>query len=944
MKVNKIKYLSGPNLYSLKPTMWVELDIEELEYKPSNELPGFTEKLLSVIPSLQTHTCSRGYAGGFVERLHEGTWMGHIIEHVTLELQYLAGIQVKRGKTITGSQPGIYYVTFDYREKESGLYAFESAIEIISRILSGDTNCSAESYIARIAELYYENKLGPSTEAIYNAALERRIPVEQVGKDSTLRLGTGCLQKSVQATVTSQTSYLAVEDSCDKEKTKLLLEKAGLSVPKGTVITCREQLHEAAEEIGFPLVIKPLNGRQGQAVLTNLKSVSELQQAYDFAVSEFPEYTDFIIERYCKGNDYRFTVVGGRLAAVSLRQPPYVIGNGTSTLQELIERENANPLRGSGHEKPMSEIPVEQAVCYLGKLSLRLEDIPAPGERIRLMGSANLSTGGSAEDVTDCVHPSYAKLAVEAAQAIGLDVAGVDIISEDVSKPLSDSGACILEVNAAPGIRMHHYPSKGTSRDVGGDIVDYLFKSREEAAIPLVAVTGTNGKTTTVRLTAHLLQTQGKKVGMTCSDGVWIGDRCIDEGDCSGPASARKVLASKEVEAAVLESARGGIMREGLAFRWCDVGIVTNVTEDHLGQDGLETLEDLRKLKRTIPEVVLPEGTCILNADDEGCVAMTEYTDGQVVYFSLKDNNPVIEKSVQSGGEAWYLSDGWIMYACAQGTERFALAADIPVTINGLARHNIANCMAALAAARALGQTLDELREGVMTFMPSAEQSRGRFNMEYIDGRILIADYAHNPAGLTAVFEAVDSMPKSRLITVASAPGDRPDRSIREMGSIIGQHTDLFIIKEDDDRRGRPEFEAMHLMEEGALSSGMSQSLMFNARSEKESYNKAWQISVPGDMILMLYDQYHYVEELIHSLKNKHQDKDGSVSEPNYPEVGVETFYQERVSYPVRGEGAVSSAGRTTPKQNHREFLPCPYETLGQLQGIPDDVRGQRHE
>lgn len=921
MKVNKIKYLSGPNLYSLKPTMWVELDIEELEYKPSNEIPGFTEQLLSVIPSLQTHTCSRGYAGGFVERLHEGTWMGHIIEHVTLELQYLAGIQVKRGKTITGQQPGIYYVTFDYREKESGLYAFNSAIEIVNRILDGQTGFSADDYVARTAELFYANKLGPSTEAIYNAALERRIPVEQIGKDSTLRLGTGCLQKSVQATITSQTSYLAVEDSCDKEKTKLLLEKAGLSVPKGTVIHSRDQLCQAAQDVGFPLVLKPLNGRQGQAVLTNLKSMPQLEQAFDFAISEFPEYTDFIIERYCKGNDYRFTVVGGSLAAASLRQPPYVIGDGISTLQELIERENANPLRGSGHEKPMSEIPIEQAACYLSKSSIRLEDIPVEGERVQLMGSANLSTGGSAEDVTEMVHPSYAKLAVEAAQAIGLDVAGVDIISEDVSKPLSEGGACILEVNAAPGIRMHHYPSKGTSRDVGGAIVDYLFKSREEAAVPLVAVTGTNGKTTTVRLTAHLLRTQGKKVGMTCSDGVWIDDRCIDEGDCSGPASARKVLASKEVEAAVLETARGGIMREGVAFRWCDVGIVTNVTEDHLGQDGIETLEDLRKVKRTIPEVVLPEGTCILNADDEGCVAMAEYTDGQIVYFSLKDNNPVIEKSIQSGGEAWYLSNGWIMYANAQGSVRFALAADIPVTIHGMAKHNIANCLAALAAARALGQTLDELLEGIMTFMPTAEQSRGRFNMEYIDGRILIADYAHNPAGLRAVFEAVDSMPKRRLITVASAPGDRPDRSIREMGSIIGQHTDFFIMKEDDDRRGRPEFEAMHLLAEGAISTGMAQNRMMNCNSEKESYRKAWQISAPGDMILMLYDQYNYVEELILSLKTSQMDK--RITEPAYPDARVDKLYQEEAK---------------------RGFLPYPYETLGPLQRIPEDMRGQRHE
>ncbi|ANF97046.1 cyanophycin synthetase [Paenibacillus bovis] len=868
IQINKIRYWSGPNQYNLKPTMWIELDIGELEHRPSNLLPGFNEALLSILPSLDTHTCSRGYAGGFVERLYEGTWIGHIIEHITLEIQHLAGIPVRRGKTITGSTPGIYYVTFDYREKESGRTAFESAVAIVEAILAGQTDIHAEPYISQVSELYFNNKLGPSTEAIYNAAMERRIPVERIGTDSTLRLGTGIRQKSVQATVTSQTSYLAVENSCDKEMTKHLLEAAGLPVPRGTVISTRSELVKAVIQLGFPLVLKPANGRQGQGVMTNLQSVLQLEQAYNFVSREFPEYTEYIVERYFTGQDYRFTVVGGKLVAASLRQPPTVTGDGVSTIRQLIAIENTNPLRGAGHEKPMSEIPLEQARGFLEQASRSLDDVLLEGETLCVMSSANLSTGGSAKDVTDQVHPSYERLAIEAAQAIGLDVAGVDIISPDIRVPLNSQEACILEVNAAPGIRMHHYPAKGTPRDVGAAIVDYLFPSREEAAIPLVAVTGTNGKTTTVRIISHLLRTTGQKVGMTCSDGVWAGDECIDEGDCSGPASARKILSRNDIEAAVLETARGGMMREGLAFRWCDVGVVTNISEDHLGQDGLDTLEDLRKLKRLIPEVVLPGGVCILNADDEGCIAMGDHTDGRIVYFSLHEQNPVIQGTIYAGGEVWYLAeDGTIMYAADGQVERFADSREIPVTVGGLAKHNIANSLAALAAAHAAGLTLDQLRQGIRTFYPSAEQSRGRFNLTHIQDRTLIADYGHNPAGMSAVYETVAAMPKKRLLTIVSAPGDRTDRSIIEMGKIIGQHSDLVILKEDLDLRKREPLETARLLEKGCIDAGISQDRLITVPNEYTASLHAWKISEPGDLILMFYDNYENVEKLLHTLE-----------------------------------------------------------------------------
>ncbi|GIP23432.1 cyanophycin synthetase [Paenibacillus sp. J22TS3] len=864
MKINKIKYLSGPNLHSYKPTIWIELDLEDLEHKPSNMIPGFTHKLLTVLPSLKTHTCSKGYAGGFVERLEEGTWMGHILEHIALEIQHLAGIQVKRGKTITSeTRPGIYYVTYDYREKESGIQAFYGAMEIVEAILEGKEHIDAEPLIAKTAQLYYENKLGPSTEAIYQAALARQIPVQRVGNDSFLRLGTGRKQKSVQATVSSQTSYLAVENACDKEMTKSLLEGAGLPVPGGVVIEKREELQAAGEQVGYPVVIKPVDGRQGKGVVTHLLNLEQLQSAYDYVTEEHKDYTQFIIERYYSGDDYRFLIVDGKLVAASLRLPPSITGDGVHTIRQLIEAENDNPLRGEDHEKPMTKIPLDLAECCLSKRNLSLEAIPAAGDTIRVIGNANLSTGGSAIDVTDQVHPSYSRLAVLAAQTIGLDIAGIDMISPDVTVPYEEGHAVILEVNAAPGIRMHLYPSEGNSRDAGGAIVDYLFKSREESAIPIVAVTGTNGKTTTARLAAHLLKQENRRIGLTHSDGVWIDDTCIDTGDCSGPGSARKILSHPEVDLAVLETARGGILREGLAFRHCDVGIVTNVAEDHLGLDGIETLEDLRKVKRLIPEVVLPGGTCILNADDEGCAAMAEHTDGKVVYFSLNAGNKLIQQTIQAGGTAWYADHDWLVCSSEGHTWRFLPIKDIPITINGFARHNIANALAALAAAHALGKSIAELRSSIITFFPDMKMNRGRFNLSVIDGRYVIADYAHNPAGVKAIYDTLSQMGVNRLITAASAAGDRPDEAIVEMGRLIAESSDLFVIKEDGNLRGRKPLEAAGLLREAALQSGMETSAIRIVPDEYKACHAAWLLTEPGDLLLVLHDNFDHVERFL---------------------------------------------------------------------------------
>ncbi|WP_349409201.1 cyanophycin synthetase [Pseudalkalibacillus sp. SCS-8] len=864
MKINKVKYLTGPNYYSYKPTIWLELDIEHFEELPSNKIPHFTDRLLEVMPSLYTHTCSRGYEGGFVERLKEGTWMGHILEHMAIELQSLAGIDVKRGKTITSERKGIYYVTYRFEEKKSGIFAFEAAMEIVEAIVDGQA-ISIDPYVEKVEQLYYKNKLGPSTEAVYKAAYERKIPVEQIGDDSILRLGTGRKQKRMEATMSSQTSFLAVEYACDKEMTKSMLQAVSIPVPEGSVISNEKELLEEAKRLGFPLVIKPVNGRQGQGVSTNITSTKGLLDAY----RQHVDTDKLILERYYAGDDYRFTVIDGELVAASLRLPSYVIGNGSDTILDLIEIENQNPLRGDGHEKPMTKIPVNDHVRhYLKQSGLELETVVQYGQIIPLLGNANLSTGGLAIDVTDQVHRSYREIAEGAAKAIGLDIAGIDMIIDDITAEYKPERAAVLEVNAAPGIRMHHYPSSGTPRDVGGAIVDYLFKDYREAAIPTVAVTGTNGKTTTVRLISHFLQEQGKTIGMAHSDGVYIGNRCIDKGDCSGPVSARKVLHHPEVDAAVLETARGGMLREGTAFRYCDVGIVTNVSEDHLGLDGIETMEELIKLKRLIPEIVHPEGSCVLNADDEAVAEMAGYTKGSVVFTSLQADNPIIEKHQSRNQECWFVQDEWIIHAKDGRTERFMQYADIPITFNGYAQHNVSNLLQALASAHKLGVSIDVLRKKALTFFPDFLQSPGRFNKVDQDGRTIVVDYAHNTAGLKAIYNTIRAIPCDRLITAVSAPGDRLDEDIRNIADIVGKETDIVIIKEDENLRGRKKMEVASMLDE-VLANQLPSKNRFIELDERKAFQVAWELSQPGDLLLFLYDSFSSVESFFKDNKKK---------------------------------------------------------------------------
>lgn len=868
MKINRVRFLKGPNYFAYKPTICVELDLKELENRPTDAIPGFNEKLLNLLPNLGNHTCSRGYEGGFRERLTRGTWMGHVLEHMAIELQNMAGIDVARGKTIMLKETGVYHVTYDYKEPKSGLQAFHASKEIVEMILKKEKRINIKAYVEQIENLYYKHKLGPSTAAIYDAAHANNIPVERIGEESLVRLGTGSRQKYVQATITSQTSNLAVENSCDKSMTKAILTGCGLPVPEGEIAHSIEDIFDSADRLGFPLVIKPFNGRQGQGVITHIKNKDELFNVVHCLESHVEKY---IVERHLEGHDYRLMIVDGKLVAASLRLPPFVIGNAKESIRILIEKENRNPLRGEGHEKPMSKIPLTHTVtCYLEKRNRNLATIPKQGELIQVVGNANLSTGGKAIDVTDQVHPTIEKMAVAAARAIGLDVAGIDFICQDITKPFDHTKMAIIEVNAAPGIRMHHYPSEGTKRDVGNAIVEYLFPSREDAAIPIIAVTGTNGKTTTTRLIHYFLSDAQTKVGMTNSDGVFIGEEILEQGDCSGPISARTILAHPEVDIAVLETARGGILREGLAFRRCDVGIITNVSEDHLGCDGIDTLEDLIKLKRLVAEVVLENGYCVLNADDAPVLEMADYTEGEVIYTTTQFNHPLIKAAINDGLKVWYVDEHErINYTENGKIQRFMKCEQIPITINGKARHNVSNLLQALAAAYTQGISMEDLRKKAMTFMPDANLSKGRFNLKKVKERTIIVDYAHNAAGLQAIFNTVSAYYRNRIITVLAGPGDRINEEIISLASIVALQSDLFIIKEDDDLRGRKPLEVAKLLQETAVEEGLPVEQAVIIPNEMDAFLKAWESSEPGDLLLFFYTDFSYVEQFFTTISEK---------------------------------------------------------------------------
>ena len=819
MRILKTQTLRGPNYWSIRRNKLIQLllDLEELTERPSNELLGFYEGLSRVLPSLIEHHCSRGYRGGFFERVQEGTLMGHIVEHVALELQELAGMPVGFGRTRESSTPGVFNVVFEYVEEQAGRYAGRAAVRLCKSIVETGTYPAheLEQDLTDLKELRSNTALGPSTETIIKEAEARKIPWTWLSARAMLQLGYGANQKRIQATISDNTSILGVELACDKEGTKTILENSGVPVPKGTVIEYLDELEQAIADIGgYPIVIKPLDGNHGRGITININDYAEAEAAYDLA-SKASKSRSVIVERYYKGNDHRVLVIDHKVVAVAERVPAHVIGNGKSTIKELIEQTNKDPKRGNGHDNVLTKIVIDRtSQTVLEKQGYDLDSVLLPGKTAYLRATANLSTGGVAIDRTDEIHPENLWLAQRVAKIIGLDIAGIDIVTSDISKPIRETGGVIVEVNAAPGFRMHAAPSEGLPRNVGASVLEMLFPNRSSSTIPIIAITGTNGKTTTTRLTAHIYRQTGKIVGFTATDGIYIQEYLVEKGDNTGPYSAGAILRDPTVEVAVLETARGGILRSGLAFESCDIGVVLNVAADHLGLGGIETIEQMARVKGVVAETVRPGGYAVLNADDPLVAEMAEKVNCKVAYFSMNPDNPIIVEHTRRNGLAAIYKDGYLSVLEGKWTLRIEKAINIPMTMGGMAPFMIANALASCLATFAQGVDIEDIRRGVRTFKVSTEQIPGRMNLFDLGEYHALVDYAHNPHGYEAVGGFVKNW-QGKRIGVVGGPGDRRDEDLVLLGNISAEIFDRIIIKEDEDPRGRKPGEVADLISKG---------------------------------------------------------------------------------------------------------------------------------
>lgn len=852
MELRKVLTLRGPNIWATFPVLEAWVDLGDLKDSSSDELPGFNDRVMAWLPSLIEHRCSVGTIGGFFERLRRGTYQAHILEHVTLELQSLAGTEVGFGRARETSEDGVYKVAIQFEDEEFAKACLLSARELCLAAVH-DRPYDVEAEVARLRTLNESVRLGPSTRAIVDAAKARNIPIRRLNKDSLIQLGWGNRQRRINTAETDATGAIAETIAQDKELTRDLLRQVGVPVADGRPVLDAEDAWKAATEIGGPVVVKPRYGNHGRGVTTNLASKEEVFTAYQNAREQGSE---IVVERYAPGDDYRFLVVGGKLVAAARRDPAHVVGDGVSSITRLVSRVNADPRRADGHGSILTKIVLDSiARETLSSQGFEPDSVPPEGAVVLIRRNANLSTGGTATDVTDEVHPEAAAKAIDAASVVGLDVAGIDIVALDIRRPLEAQGGIVVEVNAGPGLRMHTQPSFGESRPVGQAIIDMMFPKAENGRIPVVSVTGVNGKTTVSRLVAHILRTAGKVVGLTCTDGIAIDGRPIDHGDCAGPKSARAVLLNPKVEAAVLETARGGILREGLGFDWCDVGIVTNIGEgDHLGLSEIATVEKLAQVKRTVIEAVSLQGTGVLKADDPLTAAMAEHCRGSVTFFAREETDPVLSEHRAAGGSAVFVRDGLILHAVGNKETAIALVHEIPLTVQGRIGFQVENVLAAVAASQALGVPLPILRDALATFTSDSGTTPGRFNVFHQDGATVIVDYGHNPSALLAMGEAMAQLPHERRKAVFTVAGDRRDVDIVRQGQIVGDLFDAIILYEDACRRGRADGEVTALIREGLLQS-VRVSDVYETRGELRAVEHALTALRPGDLLMIQADQ-----------------------------------------------------------------------------------------
>jgi cyanophycin synthetase len=851
MEIRKVLALRGPNIWANFPVLEAWVDLQELKDSPSNSIDGFNDRVMAWLPTMIEHRCGLGYRGGFFERLRTGTWMGHILEHVTLELSSLAGCVVGYGRARETSEEGVYKVAIEYTEEEFARVCLNSGLELcLAAVYDRPFDVAAE--VKRLKALYENVRLGPSTGSIVNAATARGIPVRRLNKDSLVQLGYGSKQRRICAAETDRTSAIAEAIAQDKELTRQLLAAVGVPVPEGRPVDSAEDAWTAAEEIGVPVVVKPQFGNQGRGVATNLSTREQVVAAYAAARQE--ERT-VVVERFAPGADYRLLVVGDKVIAAARREPPYVIGDGQHTIAQLVDVINQDPCRGEDHATCLSKIPLDEvSLGVLADQGYTPNSIPAVDAKVLIRRNANLSTGGTAADVTEEIHPEVASRAVDAAKMIGLDIAGVDMVALDVTRPLEELRGVIVEVNAAPGLRMHLHPSAGTARPVGEAIIGTLFPEGHNGRIPIAAVTGVNGKTTTTRFLSYLMGSTGRKVAMTCTDGIYIDGRRVDKGDCSGPQSARSVLMNPTVDIAVLETARGGILRAGLGFDLCDVAVVTNIGEgDHLGLSDIGTLEQLAKVKRCIVDVVQKDGYGVLNAEDPLVAAMAEKCPGKVAFFSTNPNNEVVVAHRAQGGRAVLARDGQIILADgAQETVLTSLDC-VPLTHGGRIGFQVENTLAAVAAAWCLGLPLDLLRDGVETFGGDVKTVPGRFNLLEINGATVVIDYGHNASSLKAMVATLSQFPHARRTVVYSAAGDRRDEDLIRQGELLAEGLDRVILYEDHYLRGRASGEIMRLFREGANKGGRASEVM-EVQGAVKSVETALAMVQPGELLVIQAD------------------------------------------------------------------------------------------
>jgi cyanophycin synthetase len=851
MKILKVNKLRGPNIWANYPVLEAWVDLEEMKDTSSEMIPGFNERLMGWLPTMVEHRCSIGERGGFFVRLRRGTYMAHILEHVTLELQSLAGTPVGFGRARETNTDGIYKVAIAYKEEKLALVCLDRAFELIQAAIN-DTPYDVAKVTAELREFAYDVCLGPSTRSIVDAAKARSIPWRRLNEGSLVQLGYGIHQRRICTAETDSTSAIAESIAQDKELTRSLLRSIGIPTPEGRAVESAEDAWEAAEDIGLPVVVKPQYGNHGRGVATNLQSQEQVIAAYNAAREEGRA---IVVERHAPGDDYRMLVVGGKLVAAARREPAHVIGDGQSTVQKLIDKVNEDPRRSDGHSTSLSLIKIDAvALGVLMAQGMTPDTIPPVGKKVLIRRNANLSTGGTAADVTDEVHPDVARHAIEAARVVGLDIAGVDIVAQDISQPLQGQRGVIVEVNAGPGLRMHIEPSSGKPRPVGESIIDMMFPGTSNGRIPIVSVTGVNGKTTTTRLIAHLVASTGKKVGMTCTDGIYVGGRRIDSGDCSGPQSARSVLMNPFVEAAVLETARGGILREGLGFDFCDVGIVTNIGEgDHLGLSDIETIEQLSKVKRCIIEAVHKNGFGVLKANDPLTAEMAEKCKGRVIFFAIDENDPVLTNHRVKGERVVFVRNGRIF--TAEGAEETPLTTldQIPLTHQGRIQFQVENVLASVAACWGVGMSVEQIVAGLESFSAHMDKVPGRFNLLEVHGATVVADYGHNSSSLLAIIEALGQFPHSHRTVVYSAAGDRRDIDMIRQGEILADHFDRVILYEDQYLRGRKPGEISSIFKRG-MDSGKRVKEVYDFVGWEKAVEHALNLIKAGELMLLQAD------------------------------------------------------------------------------------------